>query len=63
MVCVDICKTALNFVIEIGQLATIDGVRIASDLEDLSGCSPTAGQCFLGDSIVVWDPHPLKVFL
>ncbi len=43
--CYDVENVANNFFLEEGEVASIDGRKIVSDLQDLSACLPTSGHC------------------
>lgn len=60
--CKDKCKTVSNLIIEVGQMATIDGHTFASDLGDVGGCHPGAGRCTLADGVLIWAPQNFANF-
>lgn len=41
--CTDVCTTVEIFFLEIGEIATLNGKTVASDLGDVGGCSIAAG--------------------
>ncbi len=43
--CYDVANSVENFFLEIGEVASIDGQRLVTDLQDLSSCRPTSGNC------------------
>lgn len=55
--CKDICSSIMNFLLEEGQISTIDGMTIASDLGDVGGCNVGSGQCIKHDGITIWKPQ------
>uniref|UniRef100_A0A915I4G5 Retrotransposon gag domain-containing protein n=1 Tax=Romanomermis culicivorax TaxID=13658 RepID=A0A915I4G5_ROMCU len=42
--CKDTCRSAINFLAEVGTIATIDKEDTISDLGDLGGCPPLSGR-------------------
>lgn len=54
--CYDVKTSTINFFIEEGEIASLDGKRLVSDLQDLAACAPIAGYCLNQDmGVTVWN--------
>jgi len=60
--CTTRCSSVMNFVLEIGQVASWTLDTMSTDLGDLGGCSPRSGNCRLDDSTVVWNTTKFDKF-
>lgn len=52
-----VCTTIENFFLEKGEIATLNGQTIASNLGDVGGCVVAAGLCTNGDGTIIWMPQ------
>lgn len=58
--CYDTCFLAINFVLQHGQVATLDGAMLISDLGDIGSCLAFSGACDLHKGIAVWDARQVR---
>ena len=52
--CFDYCQEVENFILEEGEILTVNGQQIASDLGNVGGCDARLGECVQPDSIILW---------
>ena len=60
--CTDHCYSVENFILEKGEIATVDGQHLTSDLDDVGGCKVENEFCAHAEAIIVWSTnysHPL----
>ncbi|EFP06197.1 hypothetical protein CRE_10709 [Caenorhabditis remanei] len=48
------CDEGTVFSLEVGEIATPDGVKVISSLGDMAGCQAHEGQCELTDALILW---------
>lgn len=58
--CYDFCQSVSNFVLEKGEVSTLNNNHLASDLGNVGGCSAVTGYCRLGDGIILWNATELS---
>ncbi len=59
--CFDNCMSVKNLVVEKGEIATLDGKNIMTNLGNLPGCQwPSTGYCQTPDGTVVWNASALS---
>lgn len=58
--CRETCTTKEYLLLDVGQVGTINGGAMISDLADVGGCHIISGQCVSRDSVLVWNPTPFK---
>ena len=61
--CYTHCTRVINFVMETGEVATMNGLHLSSNLADLGSCIPQNGQrCVVDNRRIIWKPHTLRGF-
>ncbi len=61
--CYEVCTPTTNFFLEEGQIATMDGIRLSTDLGDISPCfAQKSSQCLIQNYRYVWNSEKLKYF-
>ncbi len=53
--CRDYCFEHQTFILEIGEIASMDSEHVISDLGDLGGCHAKAGVCDNHEATIMWD--------
>ncbi|MCP4493519.1 MAG: hypothetical protein GY820_40380, partial [Gammaproteobacteria bacterium] len=52
--CYTYCQSVMNLIIEQGQVASMDGIKIQSDLADTGHCVAKVGHCQSPHVVVIW---------
>ena len=61
--CYEVCNSVENFILEIGEIATMDGERLSTDLGDVSTCrADNMASCLVQGYRYVWDQKRLVTF-
>ena len=55
--CTDHCYSVENFILEKGEIATVDGQHLSSDLDDVGGCRIENEFCAHAEAIIVWSTN------
>lgn len=57
--CYDVCTDSTNLILEAGEVGTLNGHQIISDLGDTGGCVASLGRCFTHDGLIIWEHNEL----
>ena len=58
--CYSVCQTVTNFIVEKGQVATVNGNELISDLGDIGSCNALSQGCTVDMQTIIWDPYEIN---